>query len=280
MRNIKKISISLSVALGLATTAFAGVYTVKDGDTVGKIVNKLGFKSIKEAGITVPSGDLMKIYIGDKITYTGSNSVTEESLGLRKTDLYTEDTTTGDKTMYGTGYAGSGYKIKRAFQDAPPMIPHDTEGMLPITINNNQCTSCHAPEVASSMGALPYPVSHMTDFRPMTTLSTEGNIVKNGKTIENTSSDTMDHVTIKETGGKLTGARFNCTQCHAPQSTGKLVVENTFEAVYSDKDGATKSSWVGTRLTDALETNGKNSTITEADQKNEHSAAGYLDNKH
>jgi len=280
MKNFKKISISFSVAMALATAATAGVYTVQSGDTVGKIANKLGFKSIKEAGITVPSGDLMKIYVGDKITYTGTASVTEESLGLRKTDLYTEDTTTGDKTMYGKGYAGSGYKIQRAFQDAPPMIPHDTEGMLPITISNNQCTSCHAPEVAPSMGALPYPVSHMTDFRPMTQMSDEGKIVKNGKTIENTSSDKMEHVTIKDTGGKLTGARFNCTQCHAPQSTGKLAVENTFEAVYSDKDGATKSSWVGTRLTDDLETNGKNSTITEADQKNAHSAAGYLDNKH
>ncbi len=279
MTNIKKISISLAVSLGLATTAIAGMYTVKDGDTVGKIVNKLGFKSIKEAGITVPSGNLSMIYVGDKITYTGSSFVTEESLGLRKTDLYTESTTTGDKTMYGTGYAGSGYKIKRAFQDAPPMIPHDTEGMLPITISNNQCTSCHAPEVASSMGALPYPVSHMTDFRPATKMQGD-KITKNGTAIDNTSSDTLDHVTVKLTGGKLTGARFNCTQCHAPQSTGKLVVENTFEAVYSDKDGSSKSSWMGTRLVDALETNGKNSTITDADQKNAHSAAGYLDNKH
>ena len=33
------------------------------------------------------------------------------------------------------------------------MIPHDTEGMLPITIDNNQCTSCHDPMVAESMGA-------------------------------------------------------------------------------------------------------------------------------
>ena len=206
-------------------------------------------------------------------------SISEESLGLRKTDLYTEDTTTGDKTMYGTGYAGSGYKIERAFQDAPPMIPHDTEGMLPITISNNQCTSCHAPEVASSMGALPYPVSHVTDFRPATKM-VDGKIVKNGKVIDNTSSDTLDNVTVKLTGGKLVGARFNCTQCHAPQSTGKLAVENTFEAVYSDADGASKSSWVGTRLTDALDTNGKDSAITEADKKNDHSAAGYLNNKH
>ena len=279
MTNIKKISISLAVSLGLATTAIAGMYTVQNGDTVGKIVNKLGFKSIKEAGITVPSGDLSMIYVGDKITYSDSSFVTEESLGLRKTDLYTEATTTGDKTMYGTGYAGSGYKIERAFQDAPPMIPHDTEGMLPITISNNQCTSCHAPEVASSMGALPYPVSHMTDFRPATKM-VDGKIVKNGKVIENTSSDTLEHVTVKLTGGKLTGARFNCTQCHAPQSTGKLVVGNTFEAVFSDEDGASRSSLMGNRIIHGLNTNGKNSTITEADQKNANSPAGYLDNKH
>ena len=40
-----------------------------------------------------------------------------------------------------------------------------------------------------------------------------------------------------------------------------------------------QAGWV-TRLLDDLKTNGKNSTITEADQKNAHSAAGYLDNKH
>jgi cytochrome c-type protein NapB len=272
MRNIKKISISLSLALGLATTATAGMYTVQSGDTVGQIATKLGFKSIKDAGMTVPSGNLAVIYVGDKITYSGSSTVTEESLGLRKTDIYTEDTTTGDKTMYGTGYAGSGYKIKRAFQDAPPMIPHDTDGMLPITISSNQCTSCHAPEVASSMGALPYPVSHMTDFRPSHKFD--------GKTFTKAVDNMKNEVSIKSTGDKLAGARFNCTQCHAPQSTGKLAVENTFEAVYSNKDGASKSSWVGTRLTNDLDTNGKNSSITEADQKNEHSAAGYLDTKH
>lgn len=212
----------------------------------------------------------------------GKALITEKSLGLRKTDLYTEDTTTGDKTMYGKEYTGSGYKIKRAFQDAPPMIPHDIEGMLPITINSNQCMGCHNPKSASEMGmgATPVPISHMTNFRPMTTMSADGTIVKNGKKIDNTSSDTLEHVTVKSTGGKLTGARFSCTQCHTPQSTGKLVVENTFEAVYSDKDGSSKSRWMGNRVVDALETNGKNSTITEADQKNAHSPAGYLNNKH
>jgi cytochrome c-type protein NapB len=199
-------------------------------------------------------------------------SISEESLGLRKTDLYSESTTTGDKTMYGTEYAGSGYKIKRAFQDAPPMIPHDTEGLLPITINNNQCVSCHMPEVAVSMGATPLPKSHFKNFRP--THKYDGKLFT--KSIDNMKNE----VSIKSTGDKLSGARFNCTQCHAPQSTGKLAVENTFKAVYSDKDGDSKSNWTGSRLTDDLNTNGKNSQITDADYKNQHSAAGYLDNKH
>ena len=199
-------------------------------------------------------------------------SISEESLGLRKTDLYSESTTTGDKTMYGTEYAGSGYKIERAFQDAPPMIPHDTEGMLPVTINNNQCTSCHMPEVAVSMGATPLPKSHFTNFRPTHKYD--------GKKFETTAKVLNNDVAIKSNGNKLVGARFNCTQCHAPQSTGKLAVENTFKAVYSDKDGASKSNWTGTRLTSDLETVGKDSKITDADYKNEHSAAGYLNNQH
>ena len=281
MKNIKKISISLAITLGLTTSAIAaGVYTVQSGDTIGKIVQKLGFTSIKDADITVPSGNLSVIYVGDKITYTGTPVITEESLGLRKTNLYTESTTESDKTEYSKSYAGSGHKFARAFQDAPPMIPHDTEGMLPITIDNNQCVGCHAPEVAPSMGALPYPASHMTNFRPKTTLDENGKVEKNGEVIKNTSSDTLEYVTIQKVEGKLIGARFNCSQCHAPQSQGKLAVENTFTPVFSNKDGATKSSWVGTRLTDSLKTNGKNSTITEEDQKNEHSAAGYLNNSH
>lgn len=197
--------------------------------------------------------------------------ISEESLGLRKTDIYSEANTTSDKTQYSTEYAGSGYKIQRAFQDAPPMIPHDTEGMLPITIDNNQCVGCHMPAVAQSMGATALPASHFKNFRP--THNYDGKIFT--KSIDNMNNE----VSIKSNGEQLVGARFNCTQCHAPQSTGELAVENTFEAVYSDKDGASKSNWVGTRLTEALNTNGDNSSITDADLKNEHSAAGYLDSE-
>ncbi len=199
-------------------------------------------------------------------------SISEESLGLRKTNLLEEDKTVANKTQYSKEYAGSGYKIKRAFQDAPPMIPHDTEGLLPITIHNNQCVGCHMPEVASSMGATPIPKSHFTNFRP--THKYDGKIFK--KSVDNLKNE----VSIKSTGDKLSGSRFNCSQCHAPQSTGELAVENTFKAEYLDKDGDKKSHWEGTRLTSDLDTIGEDSKVTDADYKNKDSAAGHLNKKH
>lgn len=111
----------------------------------------------------------------------------EESLGLRKADIYTEKSTVPDKTDYTKTPAGTSTKIDRAFENAPPMIPHDVEGMLPITIDNNQCIMCHDPAVAASMGAVPVPKTHLIDFRPKTSLSQSGRIEKDGKIIVNTS---------------------------------------------------------------------------------------------
>jgi cytochrome c-type protein NapB len=184
-----------------------------------------------------------------------SNTVSEESLGLRKTNLYTEGSeTTGDMTKYNTAQPGSSKTITRAFQDAPPMVPHSVDGMLPITIKNNACTGCHAPGVAASMGALPYPKSHMTDFRPATGIAYDGRITKNGSAVDNTSNQNLRDVSIKSTGGKLAGARFNCSQCHAPQSHATEAPENTFEAVFTSKDGASKSAWEGSKLMEGIDT--------------------------
>lgn len=206
----------------------------------------------KQLGITLVTAILLLTGCNDASTpavavqkSVTQDVVSEESLGLRKTNLYVEDAqTVGDKTVYTTDAAGASKKIARAFQDAPPMIPHDVEGMLPITINNNACTGCHMPEVASAMGATPIPTSHFTNFRPSTSFAEKG---------VNTSDEKLAHISIKK-GDKLVGARFNCSQCHAPQSTGDLVVESTFKPVYTEEDGAFKSSWSGTKLTDGLQT--------------------------
>lgn len=178
-------------------------------------------------------------------------TISEESLGLRKDNLYSENVVP-EETEYSKSYAGSGHKIKRAFQDAPPMIPHDVEGMLPITINNNQCIGCHMPDVAASMNATPIPPSHFTNFRPKTGLASDGKITKNGREINNTSSEKMANISIHKST-KLVGARFNCSQCHAPQSKGQLV-GNTFKPDFTSKNGAEKSSWSGNKFTEGLDT--------------------------
>jgi len=124
------------------------------------------------------------------------------------------------------------------------MIPHDVEGLLPITVNNNQCISCHTPGVAESLGALPFPASHTTNFRPTHKFDGE----KFEKSIDNMKNE----ISIQETH-QLSSARFNCSQCHAPQSEGQLV-ENTFTPEYTSEDGAKKSHWQGSTLTEGLDT--------------------------
>jgi len=199
--------------------------------------------------------------------------VTEEVLGLRKTNIYSEkDDTAGMKTEYGSDAPGTSKRLERAFQDAPPMIPHSVEGLLPITRNNNQCIGCHMPEVASSVGATAIPKSHYTDFRPK-------HSIVNGvfkKSIDNYKNETS----ISKPKDKLVQARFNCSQCHAPQSRGDLAVSNTFEGGFTDKkNGKGASTWYE-HMEDNLATVGKDSYVTDADIANKHSDAGHLDEGH
>ena len=205
-------------------------------------------KTMSKITIGLVTATLLFVGCTDSATPAGSDgvgkTVTEESLGLRKTDLYSEKAETfGDEAKYSKAAAGTSQRIKRAFQDAPPMIPHDTEGMVPITISDNQCTGCHMPEVAPSVGATAIPSSHFTNFRPAS------------KAIHgsNTSSANLADISIK-TESKLVGARFNCTQCHASQSGDALAVKNTFEADFTSADGASKSSWSGTKLMEGIDT--------------------------
>jgi cytochrome c-type protein NapB len=149
------------------------------------------------------------------------------------------------------------------------MIPHSVEGLLPITAKNNSCTGCHMPEVAPAMKATPIPKSHFVNFRPKHNFD--------GKQFTKVIDNQKNEVAISKPSDKLSMARFNCSQCHAPQSSGDLAVENTFKPVFSAKDGATKSSWYE-HMNDDLATVGEgNSVITDADKANANSAAGSLD---
>jgi len=162
---------------------------------------------------------------------------------IKDVDLLNDDAVP-PAVAYHSAAPGTAKKIARAYQDAPPMIPHSVEGLLPITKNNNACLGCHMPDVAKAMGATPIPISHFTNFRPKTIV--EGTeIIKNGHVIKNGSSETLANVSIKvnKKENKLYPGRYNCSQCHAPQATNELVDDNHFKPVYTAPDGEHKSSW-------------------------------------
>jgi len=161
--------------------------------------------------------------------------VSEQALGLRKTDLYSEfEETHGAKADYDRPAPGSSTLFERAYRDAPPMIPHSVEGLIPVTKSNNQCISCHMPETAAAMGATPIPPTHFANYRPITVL-VKGEVLKEGKVVGKELGNSSDIVLAKvKQSDTLYQGRFNCTQCHAPQSKMKTSVANTFRPDYGD----------------------------------------------
>ncbi len=135
-----------------------------------------------------------------------SESVSDEELGIRKQTLFSEQEVMPFKGVYPDVQPGESERFQRAFENSPPLIPHDLTGMLPIAVTNNMCKGCHMPEVAKGMGAIPVPRSHM-----------------------------MDLETGKDLGGELDGKRYNCMQCHVPQVTLPAPIKNMFEGDFRDE---------------------------------------------
>jgi len=186
----------------------------------------------------------------DKENLGNKKEVSELTLGLRQTDLYSEEKETeGVQADFNRPAPGASTKFERAYVNAPPMIPHSVEGLLPITKNNNQCIGCHMPEPAKTMGATPIPVSHFTNYRP-TTVYKDGELVKEGKTVGmgGELGNVSDIVVAKaKKSDKLYQGRFNCSQCHAPQAKIDTVVGNTFQS-----DGLTEELKSHSSLADAM----------------------------
>jgi len=174
------------------------------------------------------------------------NTISEKAMGLRKTDLYSENTTHGDKADYNRPAPGTSTRFERAYKDAPPMIPHSVEGLLPITKMNNQCLGCHLPEVAPSVGSTPIPATHFKNYRPRTAMN-DGYVVKEGEVLGYDIQNTTDIKTVKaKQTDTIYQGRFNCTQCHAPQAKMKAAVANTFRPDYGDDAAKAHSSLIDT----------------------------------
>ena len=109
--------------------------------------------------------------------------------------------------------AGESKRYDRSFENAPPLIPHDLEGLIPITADNNMCVSCHMPEVAKDVGATAIPKSHLYSIRNK-----------------------------KDLDGKLSDDRFNCTVCHVPQANVEAKFKNNFKPEYRDANSSQHSN--------------------------------------
>ncbi|MDX4037510.1 nitrate reductase cytochrome c-type subunit [Aliarcobacter skirrowii] len=192
-------------------------------------------KLVKFALILIIAGTFTACFNSDN---SQTKSQENKSFGLRDADLLDETKVVSDETKYLTDPAGASTKIKRAFENAPPMISHDVEGMLPITIDNNQCIMCHDPMLAESMGATAIPKSHFTNFREDVNINKKGQLQRDGKIVENSS----DIKTVVKPLDHLSNARFNCSACHAPQSQSEIVPENNFVTEFRSSDLNDKSN--------------------------------------
>jgi len=176
--------------------------------------------------------------------FAADKAISEEQLSYRNTNLYSEDKTVPPEVKFDAPAPGQSKKFERSYENAPPLIPHSVDGLLPITRKNNQCLGCHMPDVAKGVGATPIPKSHFTDFRPKATLK-DGKVIKAGKVLGQDLKNTSDIKIAKFKHLKtLNMARFNCSQCHVPQANAKPLVKNNFKPEFTDDKLKHKSNLI------------------------------------
>jgi cytochrome c-type protein NapB len=116
---------------------------------------------------------------------------------MRGADVAAGDKADAPKTYVGKK-PGLQQKVARTFSTQPPVIPHAVENFDEITLEENQCNSCHGAENYEKKKAPKIGDSHF--INPAT-----------GQKLADSSM-----------------ARHNCVQCHVPQVDAPPLVENNF----------------------------------------------------
>lgn len=117
-----------------------------------------------------------------------------------------------DAKKYVGGKPGGQEKVARTFKEQPPVIPHAVENFDEITLEENQCMTCHSAATYQKKKAPKIGDSHFRD--------------RDGKVLPEASA-----------------ARHNCTQCHVPQVDAPPLVDNDFKGNLAEgKKGAKKKN--------------------------------------
>ena len=147
------------------------------------------------------------IITGVALTLAGcaqtQQGVEDSELGLSKTSVFATP-----QPIVATSDAndpGENETVESYFEGAPPVIPHQVEDYLPIRVGENLCIDCH--DLPDQIGQprevgdpTPIPITHYTDLRR----------------------------SPGEAGDTLIGARYLCSQCHAPQAAEPPLGANTY----------------------------------------------------
>jgi cytochrome c-type protein NapB len=128
----------------------------------------------------------------------GGPPVSDLDIGLRKTAL--TDDRVPPRAVFTDASPGGNARLARAYEGAPPLIPHSLEGLVPIRSSENSCLLCHQTGSTDPADPPQVPRSHRIDFRAAPGV-------------------------VRET---VAGARWNCTACHVMQSDAPVPVENRF----------------------------------------------------
>lgn len=128
--------------------------------------------------------------------------VDPNSLGLSKGSVF--DAPTPKPVSYSDSKPKTTKRLPKAYSTLPPQVGHSFKEYLPITLEDNECLDCHDKRKLLKRKwkqgkKLPMPDDHYGSF--------------------------------EKKGGveDVAGARYNCTQCHVPQSDAPPLVENVFK---------------------------------------------------
>lgn len=192
---------------------------------LGSCSNKKLTKETAANQVEQESATVMQTQI-EEIQY-----IDDSEIGYRSEDLFNEDFVI-PVIDYSAGPAGTVGNWERSFENAPPMIPHTLVGFVPIKAGANTCLACHLPAVAAALKATAMPQSHFTDYRPQV-VQEEGLYMVDA---------TEGEVVSKDLGANYNLARYNCTQCHAAQANATVFIDNQFNPLFREEEGAKKTN--------------------------------------
>lgn len=129
----------------------------------------------------------------------------EAPKAMRGSDVASVDQAPEAKKYLG-GKPGGQEKVARTFKEQPPVIPHAVENFDEITLEENQCLTCHGAANYQKKKAPKIGDSHFLD--------------REGKVLPEASA-----------------ARHNCVQCHVPQVDAPPLVDNDFKGNLAESKG-------------------------------------------